>query len=191
MSVLDASMEDLMEELPGYAPASPTSPREPHEHVNSLCNKNSRPWVTLRLLSDAPVDNKFPVYYDGGIVQGSVRINLESPQTIRSVVVEVREMDAGAVLFLIVVIHAKVEGVLQLPSAYDVSPLWHEKQRLWDSSGIFEPRAIQSNGEWSWDFGFPIPTHFDNTINDGLPRTKLPGNFSLKVGMILPIFSVT
>ncbi|CEL55179.1 hypothetical protein RSOLAG1IB_01187 [Rhizoctonia solani AG-1 IB] len=161
MSVLDTSMEDLMEELPGYAPASPTSPREPHEHVNSLCNKNSRPWVTLRLLSDAPVDNKFPVYYDGGIVQGSVRINLESPQTIRSVVVE-------------------VEGVLQLPSAYDVSPLWHEKQRLWDSSGIFEPRAIQSNGEWSWDFGFPIPTHFDNTINDGLPRTRLPGNFSLK-----------
>ncbi|GAB1521694.1 hypothetical protein RhiTH_004791 [Rhizoctonia solani] len=159
MSVLEASIEDLVEELPGYY--APTSPREPHDHVNSLCNRSSRPWVTLRLLSDAPVGNKFPVYYDGGTVQGSVRINLESPQTIRSVVVE-------------------VEGELQLPSAYDISPLWHEKQKLWDSSGSFEPRSIQSTGEWNWDFSFPIPTHFDNTVNGGSPRTKLPGNFSLK-----------
>ncbi|CAE6427359.1 unnamed protein product [Rhizoctonia solani] len=158
MPVLEASMDDLVEELPEYAP---TSPREPHEHVNSLYNRSSRPWVTLRLLSDAPPGNKFPVYYDGGTVQGSVRINLESPQTIRSVIVE-------------------VEGTLQLPSAYDIPPLWHKKQKLWDSSGCFEPQSIQPNIESSWDFSFPIPTHFDNTVNGGSPRTKLPGNFSLK-----------
>ncbi|KAJ1307278.1 hypothetical protein OPQ81_001388 [Rhizoctonia solani] len=105
--------------------------------------------------------NRFPVYYDGGTVQGSVQIRLESPQTIRSVVVE-------------------VEGTLHLLSAYDTPPLWHEKRKLWDSSGNFEPQSIRSSGEWSWDFSFPIPTHFDNTANGGSPRTKLPGNFSLK-----------
>ncbi|CAE6423224.1 unnamed protein product [Rhizoctonia solani] len=159
MSVLETSVNDLAgEELPGYAP---TSPREPHEHVNSLFNKNSRPWVTLRLLSDAPTGNKFPVYYDKGTVQGSVQIRLESPQTIRSVLV-------------------KVEGVLHLPSAYSILPFWHERKNLWDSSGNFEPRSIRSSGEWNWNFSFPIPTHFDNTANGGSPQTKLPGNFSLK-----------
>ncbi|KAG8734318.1 hypothetical protein FRC11_006119 [Ceratobasidium sp. 423] len=159
MSALETSVDALAgEELPGYAP---TSPREPHEHVNSLYNRNSRPWVTLRLLSDAPVGNKFPVYYDRGTVQGSVQIRLESPQTVRSIVIE-------------------VEGALHLPSTYNIPPLWYEKKTLWDSSGRFEPQSIRSSGEWSWDFSFPIPTHFDNTTNGGLPRTKLPGNFSLK-----------
>ncbi|CAE6519540.1 unnamed protein product [Rhizoctonia solani] len=144
------------EELPGYAPT-----REPHEHVNSLFNRNLRPWVTLLLLSDAPMGNKFPVYYDKGTVQGSVQIRLESPQTIRSVVIE-------------------VEGALHLPSTYNIPPLWYEKKTLWDSSGRFEPQSIRSSGEWSWDFSFPIPTYFDNTTNGGSPQTKLPGNFSLK-----------
>ncbi|KDN50750.1 hypothetical protein RSAG8_01248, partial [Rhizoctonia solani AG-8 WAC10335] len=159
MSASETSVGNLVgEELPEYAP---TSPREPHEHVNSLLNRSSRPWVTLRLLSDAPVGNKFPVYYDRGTVQGSVQIRLESPRTIRSVVVE-------------------VEGALQLPSTYHIPPLWHEKKKLWDSSGNFEPQSIGSSGEWNWDFSFPIPTHFDNTANGGSPQTKLPGNFSLR-----------
>ncbi|ELU40112.1 hypothetical protein AG1IA_05858 [Rhizoctonia solani AG-1 IA] len=167
MSVLEASIEDLVEELPGYY--APTSPREPHDHVNSLYNRNSRPWVTLRLLSDAPVGNKFPVYYDGGTVQGKGT--------------HARSMSSSSYLLTLPI--TKVEGELQLPSAYDISPLWHEKQKLWDSSGSFDPRSIQSTGEWNWDFSFPIPTHFDNTVNGGSPRTKLPGNFSLKVGLVL------
>ncbi|CAE6413662.1 unnamed protein product [Rhizoctonia solani] len=74
----------------------------------------------------------------------------------------------------------KVEAVLHLPSTYDIPPLWHEKKKLWDSSGNFEPQFIRSSGKWSWDFSFPIPTHFDNTVNGGSPQTKLPGNFSLR-----------
>ncbi|QRW17691.1 arrestin [Rhizoctonia solani] len=141
MSVLEASIEDLVKSF------QDTMPLPALENPTTI---------------DAPVGNKFPVYYDGGTVQGSVRINLESPQTIRSVVVE-------------------VEGELQLPSAYDISPLWHEKQKLWDSSGSFDPRSIQSTGEWNWDFSFPIPTHFDNTVNGGSPRTKLPGFMQYRV----------
>ncbi|CAE6520105.1 unnamed protein product [Rhizoctonia solani] len=177
MSVLDTSVDDFAgEELPEY---TPTSPREPHEHVNSLFNKNSRPWVTLRLLSDAPAGNKFPVYYDEGAVQGSVQIRLESPQTIRSVIVEASKTGVHMCFYLIITF-IKVEGVLHLPSAYDIPPLWHERKKLWDGSGGFEPQSIRSSGEWSWDFNFPIPTHFDNTINGGLPQTRLPGNFSLR-----------
>lgn len=73
------------DELPGYTPA-----REPHEHLNTLLNRNNKPWMTLRLLSEAPVGSKFPVYFDGGMVRGSAQIDLDTPQTIRSVVVEVR-----------------------------------------------------------------------------------------------------
>ncbi|CAE6514868.1 unnamed protein product [Rhizoctonia solani] len=129
---------------------------------------------------DAPVGNKFPVYYDRGTVQGSVQICLESPQTIRSVIVEASKAGAHICSQFLIISFIKVEAVLHLPSTYDIPPLWHEKKKLWDSSGNFEPQSIQSSGKWSWDFSFPIPAHFDNTVNGGAPQTKLPGNFSLR-----------
>lgn len=88
MSAVEASAENRVErneELPDYATVT-----EPHKHLSSLFDRNGQPWMTLRLLSEAPMGNKYPVYYDGGTVRGSVQLNLESPQTIRSVVVEVR-----------------------------------------------------------------------------------------------------
>jgi hypothetical protein len=87
MSALGASAGDQAEheEPPGYTPI-----RELQEHVNSIYNRNPRPWVTLWLRSQAPMENERPVYYDGSMVLGSVLVSLETPQTIRSVVVEVR-----------------------------------------------------------------------------------------------------
>jgi hypothetical protein len=72
------------EVLPGYTPL-----RESQEHLSSLPDRNGRPWVTLRLLSEAPAGSKFPVCFNGGAVSGSAQIDLDSPQTIHSVVVEV------------------------------------------------------------------------------------------------------
>jgi hypothetical protein len=72
------------EELLDYSPSC-----EPHEHLSLLLNQNARPWMTLKLLSEAPVGNKFPVYFDGGTVRGAAQIDLNTPQTIRSVAVEV------------------------------------------------------------------------------------------------------
>ncbi|KAF8606404.1 hypothetical protein BDV93DRAFT_604391 [Ceratobasidium sp. AG-I] len=143
------------DELPGYTPA-----REPHEHLNTQLNRNGKPWMTLRLLSDAPVGSKFPVYFDGGTVRGSAQIDLDSVQTIRSVVVEVK-------------------CKLGLASHDDI-PIWNERKVLWDSTGGHEPRSIASTGSWKWDFSFPIPDHFDDSAKGGSATAPVPSNFDLK-----------
>ncbi|KAG8748109.1 hypothetical protein FRC10_008842 [Ceratobasidium sp. 414] len=144
------------EELPGY-----TRMREPHEHVNSLLNRNGQPWMSLELLSEAPARSKFPVYFNGGTVRGLAHITLESPQTIRSVVVEVRSK-------------------LGLATADELSPIWHERKVLWEPGENSQPRSISSAGSWKWGFTFPIPIHFDDTPNGGSASTPLPGSFDLK-----------
>ncbi|QRW03767.1 hypothetical protein RhiLY_02766 [Ceratobasidium sp. AG-Ba] len=144
------------EELPGYAPT-----REPHEHVHSLLNRNDRPWMSLKLLSEAPRESKFPIYFNGGTVRGSAQLTLENPQTIRSVVVEVRSK-------------------LALTTADELPPMWYERKVLWEPGEHFDPQNISSAGSWEWDFTFPIPTHFDDSPNGGLASTPLPGSFDLK-----------
>lgn len=159
MPVVEASAEaqvERNEELPDYATVT-----EPHKHLSSLFNRNGQPWMTLLLLSEAPAGNKSPVYYDGGTVRGSVQLNLESPQTIRSVVVE-------------------VQSKLRLAAAQDVPPFWDEKRTIWNNSGNYEPKSIATAGRWRWDFSFPIPRHFDNSVNGGHSHTVLPSNFNLK-----------
>ncbi|KAG8764354.1 hypothetical protein FRC12_008150 [Ceratobasidium sp. 428] len=143
--------------LPGYTAAS----REPHEHLNSGLDQGGKPWLTLRLLSDAPAGSKLPVYFSGSSVRGSASINLTRPQTIRSVTVEVR-------------------GKLCLATANGIPPLWHERKTLWASGESYDPTSIASAGSWEWSFSFPIPRHFDDSPNGGSKSIRLPGSFNLK-----------
>ncbi|KAG8683696.1 hypothetical protein FRC08_014129, partial [Ceratobasidium sp. 394] len=144
------------EVLPGY-----TTSREPHEHLNSAPNRNGQPWLTLRLLSEAPAGSKLPVYFSAGSVRGSAQINLDSPQTIRCVAVEVR-------------------GKLCLATANGLPLPWHERKVLWESGGRHEPASIASAGSWKWDFNFPIPRHFDDSPNGGSKSAQLPSSFDLR-----------
>ncbi|KAG9120385.1 hypothetical protein FRC07_004143, partial [Ceratobasidium sp. 392] len=144
------------EELPGYTPT-----REPHEHINSLLNRNGQPWMSLKLLSEAPTGSKFPAYFNGGTVRGLASIFLESPQTIRSVTIEVR-------------------AKLGLATAHDFPPIWHERKVLWEAKEGSHPKSISTAGSWEWGFTFPIPTHFDDTSNGGSVSASMPGSFDLK-----------
>ncbi|QRV89556.1 hypothetical protein RhiJN_17574 [Ceratobasidium sp. AG-Ba] len=142
--------------LPGY-----TSSREPHVHLNSIPGRNGQPWLTLRLLSDAPAGSKTPIYFNGGSVHGSAEIELESGQTVRSVVIEFK-----AKLSL-----ATMQGQLLL---------WQERKTLWESGGSYTPASITSGGSWKWYFDVPIPHHFDDSPRGGSKSAPLPGSFDLR-----------
>lgn len=75
----------------------------------------------------------------------------------------------------------QIQSKLHIPIAQEIRPFWHEKKILWDNSGNYEPKSIATTGSWYWDFNFPIPRHFDNSMNGGYFHTVLPGDFNLKV----------
>ncbi|KAG8693923.1 hypothetical protein FRC09_010175 [Ceratobasidium sp. 395] len=154
--------------LPGYTAAS----REPHEHLNLGLDQGGKPWLTLRLLSDAPAGSKLPVYFSGSSVRGSASINLTRPQTIRSVTVEV--MCGDCACRSCTDPFSKVRGKLCLATANGIPPLWHERKTLWASGGSYDPTSIASAGSWEWSFSFPIPRHFDDSPNGGSKSIRLP-----------------
>jgi hypothetical protein len=89
---------DANYDLPSYRPPAPLRPGissapsstvDATTHQWSLTNRNQRPWVTLKLKSRARATTNRPYFFQGDTLDGEVELNLERPDSIRAVEVEV------------------------------------------------------------------------------------------------------
>ncbi|QRW03766.1 hypothetical protein RhiLY_02765 [Ceratobasidium sp. AG-Ba] len=161
--------------LPGY-----TSSREPHVHLTSIPGRNGSPWLTLRLLSDAPAGSKTPMYFNGGSVRGSAEIDLKSGQTVRSVVIEVSTIPYPCAPTCNHLANLKLIAKLCLATIHGQPLLWQERKTLWEPGGSYIPAPTTLGGSWKWDFDIPIPHCFDDSPSGGSKSAPLPGSFDLK-----------
>jgi hypothetical protein len=67
----------------------PAAPRELTEHTYSL-KENNRDWVTLKLYSGAKSPKSVPMYFEGEYISGTLAINAQKGDSIRSIAVKVR-----------------------------------------------------------------------------------------------------
>lgn len=73
-------------ELPGYSRAEPSSTsREWPEHVYSL----DKTQLSLKVKSRAPSATNLPLFFDGDTITGSVEMNVEKPESAKSVTISV------------------------------------------------------------------------------------------------------
>jgi hypothetical protein len=89
---------DADSDLPSYSPPAPLRPgvssapsitADATTHQWSLTNRNQRPWATLKLKSRARATTHRPYFFQGDILDGEVELNLERPDSIRAIEVEV------------------------------------------------------------------------------------------------------
>lgn len=86
---------DISNEVASRTYGGASRPRRPRrEFVFKLGSTNTsphapKPWLTMRLMSNAPVSAQRPRYIGGEDVEGSVILNFEKPQTVSSVSVMV------------------------------------------------------------------------------------------------------
>lgn len=86
---------DISNEVAGRTYGGASQPRRPRRtFVFKLGSTNSsstapEPWLSMRLMSNAPVSAQRPRYIGGENVEGSVTLNFEKPQTVSSVSVMV------------------------------------------------------------------------------------------------------
>lgn len=61
------------------------SPRGPSEHVYHLTNRHERPWLTLRVESQARSSTSTPLYWKEGTISGSINLSLERTDHIEGI----------------------------------------------------------------------------------------------------------
>ena len=159
-------------------PSSSPSPSRPHsptpsEHVFHLTqsgpsSSNSPPWLSLRVRSHAGAGKTHPLYFDRDVVEGTVHLNLDSPQHIIGVSVVVRAQ--------------------HLAVGVDHPPFLELTQHLWpstvgepkDGSPTRKPSSGKLSGHYTWPFAMKLPSEVV-VQKDGSPMAfPLPPSCSPK-----------
>ncbi len=135
---------------PSPSPSHPHSPT-PSEHVFHLtqsgpASSTSPPWLSLRVRSHAGPGKTHPLYFDRDVVEGTVHLNLDSPQHILGVSVVVRAQ--------------------YLAVGVDVPPFLEITQPLWssamgqpkDGNLIRKPPSGKLSGHHAWPFAIQLPS---------------------------------
>ena len=157
---------------PSRSPSRPPSPT-PSEHVFHLtqsgpASSTSPPWLSLRVRSRARPGKTHPLYFDRDVVEGTVHLNLDSPQHILGVSVVVRAQ--------------------YLAVGVDLPPFLEITQRLW-SNAMGQPKDGSlarklSNGKLSGHYAWPFAIQLPNEVaiqKDGGPMVfPLPPSYSSK-----------
>lgn len=78
-------------DLPAYTRAA-ASEKAQSEYIASLDTSAKRAWLTLKVKSSAPSPNVRPVFSSGQPITGLVQLDLESPDSIKAVLINVRHM---------------------------------------------------------------------------------------------------
>ncbi|KDR78940.1 hypothetical protein GALMADRAFT_137911 [Galerina marginata CBS 339.88] len=164
VDALDVSA--LASELPAYTPGSRVSatPRrvvarqtEPKEFSHELKNRNGKPFAVLTIIAEGAYSKQIPTFIEGMPVKGRVRLILEKPDTIQSVVVSVTGK----------VITGYVEEDDQVKFVNVPSTLWSlsdgKPQNTTSEVGSSSP-AVSSpdftgklQGTYTWPFSIDIP----------------------------------
>jgi hypothetical protein len=140
--------------LPSPSPSpSPSRSRvnTPSEHIFHLtqsgpASSSSPPWLSLHVRSHAGPGKTHPLYFDRDVVEGTVHLNLDSPQHILGVSVVVRAQ--------------------HLAVGVDLPPFLEITQRLWssamrqpkDGSPTPKPSSGKLSGHHAWPFAIQLPT---------------------------------
>ena len=64
--------------------------RPPVEHRYHLTNSNGHPWLTLKVVSNAPASTFLPTFHAGETINGSVMLSLSKEDSIKAVSIQVR-----------------------------------------------------------------------------------------------------
>lgn len=78
---------DFEEELPTYSTSDPNAPLT---HIYTLRNKHKEKWLRLHVRTNTKIKGKLPRILGGQPVEGKIEINLKNPETIKSIVIQVR-----------------------------------------------------------------------------------------------------
>src|SRR6266702_2234131 len=87
-------MEGPAEELPTYSP-NPGHPRvgsgtPRSEHRYALQDKNGRDWLSFKVKSRAADSKHMPLFLEGDIIKGEVRLDLAKAETLKGLTITVR-----------------------------------------------------------------------------------------------------
>ncbi|KAF8271168.1 hypothetical protein EI94DRAFT_615456 [Lactarius quietus] len=84
-----STMEDPSEELPDYSPnqGHPRADTARVEHRYALQDKNSRDWLSFRVRSRATSSKHTPLYLEGDIIKGEIRLDLAKAETLKGLTV--------------------------------------------------------------------------------------------------------
>ncbi|KAH9063997.1 hypothetical protein EDB87DRAFT_1557455 [Lactarius vividus] len=86
-------MEGPAEELPTYSP-NPGHPRVGgsgrSEHCHALQDKNGRDWLSLKVQSRAADSKHMPLFLEGDIIKGEVRLDLTKAETLKGLTITIR-----------------------------------------------------------------------------------------------------
>ncbi|KAL0579583.1 hypothetical protein V5O48_002421 [Marasmius crinis-equi] len=159
-----ASITGSVTSLPAYTRRESPPPRLLNEHITQLSHnptdKNSKPWITLTLMSNARDAKSPPIYVEGDRIAGFVNMDAgENGDGIHTVKVIVRgELTTG---------RNAEDGITFLDSS----------QILWckDNGGS---RQARLSGPHEWSFSFSLP----KTVN----ISASPGNTEGRLQFPLP-----
>lgn len=163
--------------LSSSPPPSP-SPSHPHspthsEHVFHLnqsgpASSTSPSWLSLRVRSRAGPGKTHPLYFDRDIVEGTVHLNLDSPQHILGVSVVVRAQ------YLAV-------GVDLPPFLEITQPLWSSAMGQPKHGNIMrKPSSGKLSGHYAWPFAIQLPNEVAIQKDNGPMVFPLPPSCSPK-----------
>jgi len=87
-------MEDHTDQPPPAYRPTPTHPRTGagsfrHEHRYALQGKSGSDWVTFKVKSRAADPKHTPLFFDGDIIKGEVRIDLPKAETLKGLTITV------------------------------------------------------------------------------------------------------
>ncbi|KAH9003146.1 hypothetical protein EDB86DRAFT_2799637 [Lactarius hatsudake] len=89
-------MEGFAEELPSYSP-NPGHPRAVassgslrSEHRYALQDKNGRDWLSFKVQSRAADSKHMPLFLEGDIIKGEVRLDLAKAETLKGLTITIR-----------------------------------------------------------------------------------------------------
>ncbi|KAH9168854.1 hypothetical protein EDB89DRAFT_2115250 [Lactarius sanguifluus] len=89
-------MEDPAEELPTYSP-NPGHPRAGassgslrSEHRYALQDKNGRDWLSFKVQSRAADSKHMPLFLEGDVIKGEVRLDLAKAETLKGLTITIR-----------------------------------------------------------------------------------------------------
>lgn len=79
---------------PGAGPGT-ASRRPATEHSYHLSSSKGRPWLTLKVISNAPASNYLPSFFEGEAIRGNVVLDRDKEDSIKSISVQVGPLSFG------------------------------------------------------------------------------------------------
>ncbi|KAF9000212.1 hypothetical protein BDQ17DRAFT_1427216 [Cyathus striatus] len=138
-----------------------------HEFYIKTGGKASKPWATLRLISQAESSDKAPRFF-GGQVSGFVDIMLDNggPQSVQAVTL---------------ILRGKIISTASFQGNYSIQYTFLDEQHvIWaksSSSSTAPPSARKLEGNHSWPFSFPFPTQTEVRVRGGMQSYPIPQTF--------------